>query len=125
MKFKRTLILSVGTIAAIAFLGAQALGGYSTLQKKNAFNTKPVGKITPWDAMASATKSGGKAVSAIFEFDEGKWIYGVIVVKNHKVWEVAVDPTTGAVLESEETTPDAEAKEMKADLTKALSDAGK
>jgi len=124
--YRRSLIMAFGAAVLVGVLGSQAYGGRVGVQKKNAFNTKPVGKIAPWDAMSAATKSaGGKALSAIYEFDEGKWIYGVIVVKNHKVLEVAVDPTTGAVLESEDTTPDAEAKEMKADLTKALADAGK
>ncbi|MDR3692340.1 MAG: PepSY domain-containing protein [Fimbriimonas sp.] len=117
----------VATIAlAIPFIAAQAYGDPIGVQGKNAFNTPTVGKITPWDAMKIATKaSGGKALQATYEFDDGQWIYGVMVVKNHKLLEVEIDPTTGKVNETEATTPDAEIKELKADLAKAVATAGK
>ena len=80
---------------------------------------KPVAKITPVQALKAAeAKTGGKATMAIFEFDEGHWIYGVIVVKNHKLTEVDVDPVTGKAGATEAVTPDDEAKEMKDALDK-------
>ncbi len=91
-------------------------------QAKEKEMTKPMAKISPVAAMASAEgKVGGKAVVAIFEFDEGNWVYGVIVVKDHKLMEVTVDPNTGKALDSEAVTPEDEAKEFAAEL-KALQD---
>jgi uncharacterized membrane protein YkoI len=79
--------------------------------------TAPHAKITPIQAMKLATeKAGGKATMTIFEFDEGHWVYGVVVVKNHKLMEVEIDPMSGKVLASEAVTPDDEAKEMKSEL---------
>lgn len=79
--------------------------------------TTPHAKVTPVQAMKIAEgKAGGKAMMAIFEFDEGHWVYGIVVVKNHKLTEVEIDPMTGKVLASEPVTPDDEAKEMKAEL---------
>lgn len=88
--------------------------------------TSPSAKITPVAAMnAAAKKTGGKAVMAIFEFDEGKWNYGVIVVKNHKLTEVDVDPTTGKAGATEAVTPSDEAAEFKDALSKLASSGGK
>ena len=79
----------------------------------------PVSKVTPVQAMKAAqAKVGGKAVLAMFEFDEGHWIYGVIVVKDHLLLEVDVDPKTGKAGDSEKVTPDDEGKEFKDALTK-------
>ena len=81
--------------------------------------TAPVAKITPVAAMAAAEKKvGGKAAMAMFEFDEGHWVYGVIVAKSGKLMEVDVDPVTGKAGATEAVTPDDEAKEFKAVLTK-------
>ncbi len=81
--------------------------------------TPPAAKISPVQAMKAAEgKIGGKAVMTIFEFDEGKWNYGVIVAKNHKLTEVDVDPKTGKAGASEEVTPDDEAAEFKDALVK-------
>ena len=83
--------------------------------------TKPVSKITPSAAMKAAEKkTGGKAVMAIFEWDEGHWIYGVVTVKNHKITEVDVDPNTGVAGATEAGTPEAEAAEMKDALAKFI-----
>ena len=80
---------------------------------------KPHSNITPVQAMKAAEgKTGGKATMAIFEFDEGHWIYGVIVAKDHKLTEVDVDPMTGKAGSTEAVTPDDEAKEMKDALEK-------
>ncbi len=88
-------------------------------KSKDVAMTKPVAKVTPVQAMKAAeAKLGGKATMAIFEFDEGHWTYGVIVVKNHKLTEIDVDPTTGKAGASEAVTPDDEAAEMKDALAK-------
>lgn len=80
--------------------------------------TAPVARISPVQAMKAASANGGKATMAIFEFDEGHWVYGVVVVKNHKLMEIDVDPITGKVGDSEVVTPDGEAKEMSDALSK-------
>lgn len=80
---------------------------------------KPTVKITPDQAMKAAeAKTGGKAGMALFEFDEGHWVYGVIVVKNHKLVEVDVDPLTGKAGATEDAKPADEAKELKDALEK-------
>lgn len=83
--------------------------------------TAPRGKVTPWAAMKSAAaKVGGKAYNATFEFEDGKWIYGVMVVNNHKMSEVEIDATTGKVGDVESIDPAKEAKEVQGELAKAL-----
>ena len=75
--------------------------------------------ISPVKAMSiAAAKTGGKAAMAMYEFDDGHWIYGVTVVKNHKLLEVEMDPATGKIGETESVTPEGEAKEILSDLTK-------
>lgn len=83
--------------------------------------TPPVAKITPVQAMKAAEgKLGGKATMALFEFGEGHWTYGVILVKDHKLTEVDVDPSSGKVGDSEAVTPDDEAVEFKEALEKMV-----
>ncbi len=75
--------------------------------------------ISPIKAMKIAEGSaGGKAGMAIYEFDDGKWIYSVPVAKAGKLSEVEIDPTTGKVLETEAVDAKAEAKEFAAALNK-------
>jgi uncharacterized membrane protein YkoI len=74
----------------------------------------PVAKISPLQAMLAAeAKFGGKARMALFEFDEGHWIYGVIVLKDKKLIEVDVDPVSGKAGDFESVTPEDESKEFK------------
>ena len=81
--------------------------------------TKPSAKISPVDAMKLAEgKTGGKAKIATFEFEDGNWIYGVVVVKAHKLMEVEIDATSGKVGDVESFTADSEAKEFRAELAK-------
>ena len=66
-------------------------------------------------------KVPGRALNANFEFDEGKWVYGVVIVHGKTIKEVEIDPITGKVADSETVTPDGEANELRAELTKAIS----
>ena len=86
----------------------------------------PAAKVTPIQAMAAAKKKlgGGTAFQANFEFDEGHWVYGVMVVKGHQISEVEVDPTTGKALDSESVTPSGEAKEAQEELAKIAKTGG-
>lgn len=126
---KQSLKILIGAFAAIgvistgAMLSSSALaqeGGKET-QVKSGSMTAPIAKVTPVQAMKAAEgKVGGKATMVLFEFDEGQWTYGVVVVKNHKLMEVDVDPMTGKAGATEDVTPDDEAKEFKDALAKMI-----
>ncbi len=102
------------------------LGGSLTLmsafaQKTKATQPEPQAKITPIQAIAIAQKKvPGRPLQANFEFDEGHWVYGVMIVNGKTIKEVEIDPMTGKVGATETVTPDDEAKEMKDMLTKAI-----
>ena len=117
-KFITLGFAAIGVIATANMLATSAFAGQKAAQKPVAM-TKPAGKITPWAAMEIASKkTGAKPVMSLFEFEGGKWVYGVIVVKNHKLQEVIVDATTGAIGDIEAVTPAEEAKEIAGDLEK-------
>lgn len=113
-----------------ATLGAAALlGGGLFLMTAHAQDTaaapkalpKPVGKITPWAAMKIALgKVQGEAINANYEYDEGHWVYGVMVVTPKGLQEVEIDPTSGKVGDVEAITPEGEAKETAQELNAAL-----
>ncbi len=86
----------------------------------------PKASVTPIQAMsaAKAKLGGGTPFASNFEYDEGKWIYGVMLVKGHKLYEVQVDPLTGKALGTETVGPDDEASEMKSELTKIAAAGG-
>ena len=86
----------------------------------------PVAKIGPIQAMATAKAKlgGGTPFGANFEYDEGRWVYGVLVVKGHKLYEVEVDPKTGKAVDSEGVDPADEAKEMRSGLAKVAAAGG-
>ncbi len=125
MKLSSKALLSLGTASAILF-GIVLISGTALGQEREDSNegkhhsmTVPVAELTPVQAMKIAgTKAGGKAVMATFEFDEGHWVYGVLVVKNHKLMEVELDPITGKVGDTESVDPAGEAKEFKHELEK-------
>lgn len=105
---RKTIIFSAIVAAAVA---AAAAGQ----------RTVPSGKITPWQAMKTATqRASGRAVQATFEFEDGKWIYGVIVAGKGKLSEVEIDANTGKVGDVEKIEPASEAKEYEGDLRRAL-----
>jgi uncharacterized membrane protein YkoI len=86
-----------------------------------AFTVKPKVKLNPVQAMKIAEKaSGGKAFQATFEYDEGHWVYGVMVKKGKALMEVELNPVTGKVGDTEKIDPAGEAKEMESELGKVL-----
>lgn len=107
----------------VTALGVSAVMG-SGLLVINAKAQAPKGKITPWEAIKIANgKVPGRALNANFEFDEGKWVYGVMIVTNDtpkQIKEVEIDPMTGKVGDAETITPEGEAKEVTAELNAAL-----
>ena len=72
----------------------------------------------------AAKASGGTPFQAVYEFDDGQWIYGVVVVKNHKLMEVELDPTSGKIGETENVSPEDEAKELRSALAHAAASGG-
>ncbi len=128
MKNKISILVNAlaifGAVSIVTSLSTLAFAKGSVMlqkQQKEVAMTKPTSKITPSAAMKAAEdKAGGKAVMAIFEWDEGHWVYGVVTVKNHKITEVDVDPMTGKAGATEGGTPEAEAAEMKDALTKFI-----
>ena len=83
--------------------------------------TPPSGKVTPWEAMKIATaNTPGKPVWATFEYEGGKWLYGVVVASGKTLHEVEIDANTGKVGDSEVITPDAEGRETAAELKAAI-----
>src|SRR5258708_1205656 len=111
------MVAGVGLIALIsgfALRSANAAGGGKE-------DPTPTGKITPWQAIKIANgKGAGRGLNANFELDAGKWVYGVMIVSKGKLQEVEIDPTTGKIGDTEEVTPEGEAKEIQSELTKAL-----
>ena len=114
-------VIGVASTGAMLATPAFAQGQEKEGQEKSAPMTAPAAKVTPVQAMKAAeAKVGGKAAMAMFEFDEGHWIYGVIVAKNHKLMEVDVDPITGKAGDSEDVTPEDEGKEFQQELAKLI-----
>ena len=121
MKMNRkttALYATLGLVAALAggtgLLAARA-------QQKTAAQPEPKCKISPVKAIEIAKgKVAGRALNANFEYDEGKWVYGVMIVSGNTIQEVEIDPMTGKVGDVEAVTPDGEAKEVQAELTKAI-----
>ncbi|HLK58842.1 MAG TPA: PepSY domain-containing protein [Chthonomonadaceae bacterium] len=120
MQTKRTLsVLGIG-LGLAALAGGLSLVAARAQEGKKAIPT-PTGKITPWQAIKIATtKVPGQALNANFEFDEGHWVYGVMVVSGKKIHEIEIDPNTGKVGDVEEVTPEGEGKEVTAELNAAL-----
>ena len=113
---------------AIAAIGLIAIGsGAAELtQKLSAFSAPPSGKVTPWAAMkTAAAKTGGKPFQAVFEFEDGRWQYGVLVLKGGRISEVEINATTGVVGDVEGITPAGEAKEAQSELEAAIKSGGK
>ena len=111
-------------VLVIAFAGARSakhpVAGHQGL------SSTPTGKVTPWAAMGTAAaKTGGKPFQATFEFEDGRWQYGVLVVKAGKIFEVEINATTGVVGDVEGITPGGEAKEFKSELEGIIKRGGK
>lgn len=120
MQSRKTLI----GLSALAGLATLLVGGVS-LRNAQAKETDkqpaPACKITPVQAIGIALKKvPGRPLQANFEFDEGHWVYGVMIVSGKTIKEVEIDPMNGKVGGTETVTPEDEAKEMRDSLTKAI-----
>ncbi|MBS1723463.1 MAG: PepSY domain-containing protein [Armatimonadetes bacterium] len=121
---KLSLKMLIGTFAVIGVVSTGAIVATPVLaqsQETDVATAEAKAKVTPVQAMKAAEgKVGGKAAMAIFEFDEGHWIYGVVVVKDKKLMEVDVDPITGKAGDSEAVNPEDEGKEFQQELAKLI-----
>ena len=96
---KLSSIALSGTILCLA-LPAFASGANDS-DERTAFNSAT---ISLTDAIAAAEAStGGHAISAEFEREDGQWVYSVEVMKSDaSEWEVLIDPNSAGVLATEE-----------------------
>ncbi|MBV9386597.1 MAG: PepSY domain-containing protein [Chroococcidiopsidaceae cyanobacterium CP_BM_ER_R8_30] len=63
-------------------------------------------RITAAQAEAAALgRIPGKALSAKYEFEDGRWQYAVLVQQGGALYEVEVNAQNGRVMDSERTTP--------------------
>ena len=110
--------LKLNTLAAMAAVGI--LGAVAVFQRSASAGTPVTDTlISPVKAMGIAEgATGGKAGMAIYEFDDGHWIYSVPVAKGGKLSEVEINPVSGKVLETESVDAKSEAKEFAQSLEK-------
>jgi hypothetical protein len=119
ISFSRRVVVSVSALMALS-------GGSLFLMRASAVpgtpkDAAPMGKITPWQAMKIATgNTPGKPIQAIFEYEDNRWHYGVVVVRGKTLYEVEIDATTGKVGDSEVITSEGEGKEMAQELNAAI-----
>jgi hypothetical protein len=121
MKRTTAVRAAVGSIGLAALLGGSLCLMTARAQQGAKKIPAPMGKITPWKAIEIATgKVPGRALNANFEFDEGHWIYGVMIVSGKTLKEVEIDPMTGKIGDVESITPEGEAKEVASELNAAI-----
>ncbi|MCW3062322.1 MAG: Peptidase propeptide and domain [Capsulimonas sp.] len=102
-------------VCQVIAVAAMAAAGHSA-----AHAAAPKPKITPAQAEAAAVKKiPGKAVSAKYEFEDGRWQYAVLVKGKTGMYEVEVSSSTGKVLDQEKTSAAEESKEAAADKAAA------
>ena len=120
MKVNQTLtVLAVGAGLAAVLGGSMLIKAHA--QESTRLQPAPKCNISPVKAIEIAhTKVKGRTLQANFEFDEGKWVYGVMIVHEKTIEEVEIDPLTGKIGDVETVTPEGEAKEIRAELTAAI-----
>jgi uncharacterized membrane protein YkoI len=104
--------------AAFVSLSAIAMGGaaYAAKSAENDALAIASAKIGMTQAVAAAEQHvGGKASKAEYEQHKGQWVFDVEVVKDKKVMDVQVDPTSGKVIAASEDKTDHDDNHDKAD----------
>ena len=104
-------------LAALAALSAIAIGSaYAAKSAENDALAISGAKIGMTQAVTAAEEHvGGKASKAEYERHKGQWVFDVEVVKDRKVMDVTVDPTSGKVLAAVEDKTDHDDDHDKAD----------
>ena len=95
-------------LAALAALSAALIGSaYAAKAEDNDAMAIANAKIDLTQAVSAAEQHvGGKASRAEYERHKGQWVFDVEVVKDKKVMDVKVDPTSGKVLAATEDKAD-------------------
>ncbi|MBE0622386.1 MAG: PepSY domain-containing protein [Burkholderiales bacterium] len=95
-------------LTALAALSAAAIGSaYAASAAENDALAIATAKIGMRQAIAAAEQHvGGKAARAEYEKHKGQWVFDVEVVKDRKVMDVKVDPTSGKVVAAAEDRAD-------------------
>src|SRR5579871_5092621 len=98
MKRSSLSSIAVGALGLAVLIGGSVAWIGARAQESAKKIPAPAGKVTPWAAIKIATgKVPGRALNANFEFDEGHWVYGVVVVTGNTLKEVEIDPMTGKI----------------------------
>jgi hypothetical protein len=121
---KRSTFVTIGALVLGVFIGgalcsntALAAGGSRVASQK----TVPSGKVTPWEAMATArAKTHQRPVQATFEFEDGHWQYAVLTAGHGSATEVEINAQTGKVGDVEKADPAGEAKELQTLLAREM-----
>ena len=95
-------------LAALVALSAAAIGGaYAASSTENDALAIAGAKIGLTQAVSAAEQHvGGKASRAEYERHKGQWVFDVEVVKDKRVMDVKVDPTSGMVTAAVEDKTD-------------------
>jgi uncharacterized membrane protein YkoI len=95
-------------LAVLAAFSAAAIGSaYAAKSVENDALAVAGAKIGITQAVTAAEQHvGGKASRAEYERHKGQWVFDVEVVKDQKVMDVKVDPTSGKVLAATEDKTD-------------------
>ena len=113
--------LTICSLAAGAASVALVAGPCQAGARAGAPPPPPSGKVPPWDAMkTAAAKVHGRALNANFEYEDGHWQYGVMVLTGKSIKEVEVNAMTGAAGDVENVDPAKEAREVQEELNAAI-----
>lgn len=95
-------------LAALAALSMVAIGSaHAAKSVENDALAVTTAKIGMTQAVTAAEQHvGGKASRAEYERHKGQWVFDVEVVKDKKVMDVKIDPTSGKVVAMTEDKTD-------------------
>ncbi len=104
-------------LAALAALTAITIGtAYAAKSSENDALAITGAKISLTQAVTAAEQHvGGKASRAEYEHHKGQWVFDVEVVKDKKVMDVKVNPTSGSVIVAAEDKTEHDDHHDKAD----------
>lgn len=104
-------------LTALAALSAITIGNvYAAKSAENDALAVANAKISMTQAVTAAEQyTGGKSARAEYEQHKGQWVYDVEVVKDTKVTDVKVDPSSGRIIAAVEDKSDHDDDNDKAD----------
>ncbi|MES2237163.1 MAG: PepSY domain-containing protein [Pseudomonadota bacterium] len=104
-------------LTVLAVLSMAAMGNAQAAKiAENDALAVTAAKIDMTQAVAAAEQHvGGKASRAEYERHKGQWMFDVEVIKDKKVMDVKVDPTSGKVIASTEDKTDRDDEHDKPD----------